>query len=77
MMVSQSRLFSFQIIYKMEYHKNKAKGYTLPYDTPATNHMKRVKEITSNVRPSNHHGLTTSVACQAWSLSWSSVSLTF
>ncbi|XP_046903110.1 nebulin isoform X4 [Hypomesus transpacificus] len=38
------------IIYKMEYHKNKAKGYTLPYDTPATNHMKRVKEITSNLK---------------------------
>ena len=65
MMVSQSVLFPFQVIYKMEYNKNKAKGYTLPYDTPATNHMKRVKEITSNVRPSNHQRLTTLVACQA------------
>lgn len=33
----------------MEYNKNKAKGYTLPYDTPYQQHMKRVKEITSNV----------------------------
>lgn len=35
----------------MEYNKNKAKGYTLPYDTPHQQHMKRVKEITSNVSP--------------------------
>uniref|UniRef100_A0A672HDN2 Nebulin n=1 Tax=Salarias fasciatus TaxID=181472 RepID=A0A672HDN2_SALFA len=38
------------IIYKMEYHKNKAKGYTLPYDTPYQQHMKKVKEITSNLK---------------------------
>lgn len=35
----------------MEYNKNKAKGYTLPYDTPYQQHMKRVKEITSNASP--------------------------
>lgn len=35
----------------MEYNKNKAKGYTLPFDTPYQQHMKRVKEITSNVSP--------------------------
>lgn len=35
----------------MEYNKSKAKGYTLPYDTPYQNHMKKVKEITSNVGP--------------------------
>lgn len=35
----------------MEYNKNKAKGYTLPYDTPYQQHMKRVKDITSNVSP--------------------------
>merc|ERR1719167_2107821 len=34
----------------MDYHKNKAKGYTLPYDTPNTTHMRRVKEITSNLK---------------------------
>ncbi|XP_029936222.1 nebulin [Myripristis murdjan] len=38
------------IIYKMEYNKNKAKGYTLPYDTPYQQHMKKVKEITSNLK---------------------------
>ncbi|KAM8857264.1 nebulin isoform 35-T37 [Synchiropus picturatus] len=38
------------IIYKMEYNKTKAKGYTLPYDTPHQNHMKKVKEITSNLK---------------------------
>ncbi|XP_035801092.2 nebulin isoform X6 [Amphiprion ocellaris] len=38
------------IIYKMEYNKTKAKGYTLPYDTPYQNHMKKVKEITSNLK---------------------------
>ncbi|CAN9498499.1 unnamed protein product [Ophioblennius macclurei] len=38
------------VIYKMEYHKNKAKGYTLPYDTPYQQHMKKVKEITSNLK---------------------------
>ena len=35
----------------MEYNKTKAKGYTLPYDTPHGQHMKRVKDITSNVSP--------------------------
>lgn len=35
----------------MEYNKTKAKGYTLPYDTPHQQHMKKVKEITSNVGP--------------------------
>lgn len=40
-----------QIIYRMEYNKTKAKGYTLPYDTPHQLHMKKVKEITSNVSP--------------------------
>ena len=35
----------------MEYNKTKAKGYTLPYDTPYQQHMKKVKEITSNVSP--------------------------
>ncbi|XP_062390346.1 nebulin isoform X4 [Sardina pilchardus] len=38
------------IIYKMEYHKNKARGYTLPHDTPLNHHMKRVKEITSDLK---------------------------
>ncbi|KAJ0070036.1 hypothetical protein NL108_000298, partial [Boleophthalmus pectinirostris] len=38
------------IIYKMEYNKTKAKGYTLPYDTPYQNHMKKVKEITSSLK---------------------------
>lgn len=33
----------------MEYNKNKAKGYTLPYDTPYQQHMKKVKDITSTV----------------------------
>lgn len=33
----------------MEYNKNKAKGYTLGHDTPLNVHMKKVKEITSNV----------------------------
>lgn len=33
----------------MEYNKTKAKGYTLPYDTPYQQHMKKVKDITSNV----------------------------
>ncbi|KAF3843598.1 hypothetical protein F7725_002447 [Dissostichus mawsoni] len=33
----------------MEYNKTKAKGYTLPYDTPHGQHMKRVKDITSNL----------------------------
>lgn len=46
-----SYLFSLQIIYKMEYNKNKAKGYTIPYDTPYQQHIKKVKEITSNVSP--------------------------
>ncbi|XP_060909068.1 nebulin isoform X26 [Labrus mixtus] len=38
------------IIYKMEYNKTKAKGYTLPYDTPYQQHMKKVKELTSNLK---------------------------
>ncbi|XP_028250344.1 nebulin isoform X3 [Parambassis ranga] len=38
------------IIYRMEYNKTKAKGYTLPYDTPYQQHMKKVKEITSNLK---------------------------
>lgn len=33
----------------MEYNKNKAKGYTLGHDTPLNLHMKKVKELTSNV----------------------------
>lgn len=43
-----------QIIYKMEYNKNKAKGYTLPYDTPHQQHMKKVKDITSTVSPAEY-----------------------
>ncbi|XP_077393753.1 nebulin [Festucalex cinctus] len=35
------------IVYKMEYNKNKARGYTLPYDTPHQNLMKKVKDLTS------------------------------
>ncbi|XP_062257985.1 nebulin isoform X12 [Platichthys flesus] len=38
------------IIYRMEYNKTKAKGYTLPFDTPHQTHMKKVKEITSNLK---------------------------
>ncbi|XP_031178277.1 nebulin isoform X38 [Sander lucioperca] len=38
------------IIYKMEYNKTKAKGYTLPYDTPYQQHMKKVKDITSSLK---------------------------
>ncbi|XP_049905291.1 nebulin isoform X33 [Epinephelus moara] len=38
------------IIYKMEYNKTKAKAYTLPYDTPHQQHMKKVKDITSNLK---------------------------
>uniref|UniRef100_A0A3B3ZNY5 SH3 domain-containing protein n=1 Tax=Periophthalmus magnuspinnatus TaxID=409849 RepID=A0A3B3ZNY5_9GOBI len=38
------------IIYKMEYNRTKAKGYTLPYDTPYQNHMKKVKDITSTLK---------------------------
>ncbi|XP_056292497.1 nebulin [Pseudoliparis swirei] len=38
------------IVYKMEHNKTKAKGYTLPYDTPHQQHMKRVKDITSNLK---------------------------
>ncbi|XP_030641691.1 nebulin [Chanos chanos] len=38
------------IIYKMEYHKTKATGYTLGHDTPLNQHMKKVKEITSNLK---------------------------
>ncbi|KAM9710379.1 nebulin isoform 22-T23 [Menidia menidia] len=38
------------IIYRMEYNKTKAKGYTLPYDTPYQQHMKKVKELTSNLK---------------------------
>ncbi|XP_028991872.1 nebulin isoform X5 [Betta splendens] len=38
------------IIYKMEHNKTKAKAYTLPYDTPHQQHMKKVKDITSNLK---------------------------
>ncbi|XP_077436854.1 nebulin isoform X1 [Vanacampus margaritifer] len=38
------------IVYKMEYNKNKARGYTLPYDTPHQNLMKKVKDFTSNMK---------------------------
>ncbi|XP_075887078.1 nebulin isoform X12 [Nelusetta ayraudi] len=38
------------IVYKMEYNKTKAKGYTLPYDTPYQQHMKKVKDITSTLK---------------------------
>ncbi|XP_068458209.1 nebulin isoform X2 [Clinocottus analis] len=38
------------IVYKMEHNKTKAKGYTLPFDTPHQQHMKRVKDITSNLK---------------------------
>ncbi|XP_053482933.1 nebulin isoform X1 [Ictalurus furcatus] len=38
------------IIYKMEYNKNKAKGYTLGHDTPLNLHMKKVKELISNLK---------------------------
>ncbi|XP_066542162.1 nebulin [Hoplias malabaricus] len=38
------------IIYKMEYNKNKARGYTLGHDTPLNQHMRKVKEITSNLK---------------------------
>ncbi|XP_024142242.1 nebulin isoform X12 [Oryzias melastigma] len=38
------------VIYRMEYNKTKAKAYTLPYDTPHQQHMKRVKEITSDLK---------------------------
>ncbi|KAI7808891.1 nebulin-like [Triplophysa rosa] len=38
------------IIYKMEHNKTKARGYTLGHDTPLNQHMKKVKEITSNLK---------------------------
>ncbi|XP_076858822.1 nebulin isoform X4 [Brachyhypopomus gauderio] len=38
------------IIYKMEYNKNKARGYTLGHDTPLNLHMKKVKELTSTLK---------------------------
>ncbi|XP_056610379.1 nebulin isoform X2 [Triplophysa dalaica] len=38
------------IIYKMEHNKTKARGYTLGHDTPLSQHMKKVKEITSNLK---------------------------
>ncbi|XP_059895709.1 nebulin isoform X41 [Gadus macrocephalus] len=38
------------IVYRMEYNKNKAKGYSLPYDTPHQNHMKKVQALTSNLK---------------------------
>ncbi|CAL8343109.1 unnamed protein product, partial [Boreogadus saida] len=38
------------IVYRMEYNKNKAKGYSLPYDTPHQNHTKKVQELTSNLK---------------------------
>ncbi|KAJ8012364.1 hypothetical protein DPEC_G00041930 [Dallia pectoralis] len=37
-------------LYKMEYNKTKATGYTLGHDTPHSTHMKKVKEITSVLR---------------------------
>ena len=46
-----SDIHPHQIVYRMEYNKNKAKGYSLPYDTPHQNHMKKVQALTSNVRP--------------------------
>lgn len=44
----------------MEYNKTKAKAYTLPYDTPHQQHMKKVKEITSNVGPTAYITLSNS-----------------
>ncbi|XP_078795270.1 nebulin isoform X13 [Oryzias latipes] len=38
------------VIYRMEYNMTKAKGYSLPFDTPHQQHMKRVKEITSDLK---------------------------
>ncbi|KAJ8407124.1 hypothetical protein AAFF_G00288000 [Aldrovandia affinis] len=38
------------IIYKMEYNKNKAKGYTLGHDTPTQQHMKKVKDMQSTMK---------------------------
>ncbi|KAK0145104.1 Nebulin [Merluccius polli] len=38
------------IVYKMEYNKTKAKGYSLPYDTPYQQHIKKVQDITSNLK---------------------------
>ncbi|XP_035375972.1 nebulin isoform X3 [Electrophorus electricus] len=38
------------IIYKMEYNKNKARGYTLGLDTPLNLHMKKVKDIISTLK---------------------------
>lgn len=39
-----------QIIYKMEYNRNKATAYTLGHDTPLQLHMKKVKDLPSVVR---------------------------
>ncbi|XP_036401156.1 nebulin [Megalops cyprinoides] len=38
------------IIYKMEYNRNKAKGYTLGHDTPLQLHMKKVKDFPSAMK---------------------------
>uniref|UniRef100_A0A8C7Z4Q9 Nebulin n=1 Tax=Oryzias sinensis TaxID=183150 RepID=A0A8C7Z4Q9_9TELE len=38
------------VIYRKEYNMTKAKGYSLPFDTPHQQHMKRVKEITSDLK---------------------------
>ncbi|XP_016403003.1 nebulin-like, partial [Sinocyclocheilus rhinocerous] len=34
----------------MEHNKTKATSYTLGHDTPMSQHMKKVKEITSNLK---------------------------
>ncbi|XP_031440949.1 nebulin isoform X4 [Clupea harengus] len=38
------------VIYKLEYNKNKARGYTLPHDTILNMNLKRVSELTSNLK---------------------------
>ncbi|XP_061774185.1 nebulin isoform X7 [Nerophis ophidion] len=38
------------IVYKMDYNKNKARGYTLPYDTPHQQLMKKVKDFPSSLK---------------------------
>nr|XP_055070821.1 nebulin isoform X3 [Misgurnus anguillicaudatus] len=38
------------IIYQMEYHKTKARGYTLGPDTPHGHHMRKVKDLKSNLK---------------------------
>lgn len=49
----------------MEYNKTKAKGYTLPYDTPHQQHMKKVKDITSNVSPTQT-GYPSDILCMKY-----------